>query len=384
AITWHSPAAGSEVYGMVRLEVAVSDADALTDITFSVDDVPLASIPAADREGYTAEWLAANWPDGEHTLLAVAHSDADDLGQAAITVTVNTPTRANSIPADAVKITPATDQIPPLLNPAFANIWENPVPLGAPVNTAGLEDSAFISPDGSTLYFFFTPDYDVPPDQQLFDGVTGIYRAERTNGTWSEPERVYLNTFGQESLEGAHTLLGDRLWFGSIRQGNYGEIDMWIAEWQGDHWANWTNAGELLNGEYDIGELDFTGDGRTMVFDSSRAGGLGQKDIWITYQDPDGAWSAPENIAAVNTSEIEGWPYITPDGSELWFTRYDQGVPVIYRTLNVNGVWQPPELIVSQFAGEPALDSASNLYFIHHYIQNSTVIEADIYFAARK
>ncbi|NDJ76543.1 MAG: hypothetical protein GYB65_09825, partial [Chloroflexi bacterium] len=33
AITWHSPAAGSEVYGMVRLEVAVSDADALTDIT---------------------------------------------------------------------------------------------------------------------------------------------------------------------------------------------------------------------------------------------------------------------------------------------------------------------------------------------------------------
>ncbi len=45
---------------------------------------------------------------------------------------------------------------------------------------------------------------------------------------------------------------------------------------------------------------------------------------------------------------------------------------------------QEPELIVSQFAGEPTLDDAGNLYFVHHYFEHGQMIEADIYVAYRK
>ncbi len=49
------------------------------------------------------------------------------------------------------------------------------VPLGSGVNTAGAEDSAFIIPDGNTVYFWFTPDPGIPAQKQIIDGVTGIY-----------------------------------------------------------------------------------------------------------------------------------------------------------------------------------------------------------------
>ena len=64
--------------------------------------------------------------------------------------------------------------------------------MEGPVNTAGAEDSPFVTPDGQTLYFFFTPDVRVPAEQQLFDGVTGIWVTHRVDGGWTEPERVLL------------------------------------------------------------------------------------------------------------------------------------------------------------------------------------------------
>ncbi len=67
--------------------------------------------------------------------------------------------RLDKLPSDISKRKPETDQYPPVLH---SNQYENPVPLGSGVNTAGAEDSPFVLPDGNTLYFFFTPDIRVP------------------------------------------------------------------------------------------------------------------------------------------------------------------------------------------------------------------------------
>ena len=98
-----------------------------------------------------------------------------------------------------------------------------------------------------------------------------------------------------------------------------------------------------------------------------------------------GEWQTPENVAAVDTVGDEGWPYVTQDGKELWFTRTDLGSPAICRSVKVNGAWCEPELIISQFAGEPSVDGDGNSYFVHHfYTVDSRMIEADIYVAQRK
>jgi hypothetical protein len=288
--------------------------------------------------------------------------------------------RESKIPAGQAKITPETDAHPPILH---SEEYEQPVPMPYPINTAGAEDSAFIMPDGNTFYIWFTPDVTVPPDKQILDDVTGIYVSNKVNGQWQQPQRVWLQDECHLALDGAPFVRGDEMWFCSAREGNYRGVDMWTAELQDCCWTNWQNAGQKLNVDYEIGELHITADGTEMYFHSGRAGGKGQYDIWVTRY-VDGEWQEPENVEAVNTSDNEGWPFITQDGNELWFTRTYLGTPAIFRSKKVDGEWQEPELIVSQFAAEPSLDNEGNIYFTHHFFEDGVMLEADYYVAYRK
>ena len=97
-----------------------------------------------------------------------------------------------------------------------------------------------------------------------------------------------------------------------------------------------------------------------------------------------GEWTNPTNINPVNTTEDETRPFVTPDGQELWVTRWHEGSPAIVRSRKEGGEWQEGELIVSRFAGEPTLDAQGNLYFVHHFYDEGVMLEVDIYVAYRK
>jgi hypothetical protein len=133
-----------------------------------------------------------------------------------------------------------------------------------------------------------------------------------------------------------------------------------------------------------VGELHFSRDWSELYYHALRPGGKGGYDIWMTKK-VDGVWQEPVNVDAVNTTVTEGWPWLSADGNELWFTRFYEGTPAIFRSKRVDGEWQAPEMIVSQFAGECTLDDAGNLYFTHHFFRTDGVmIESDIYFAKKK
>lgn len=289
--------------------------------------------------------------------------------------------RAAAIPTDAVKITPAMDTLPPVLH---SDEYEEPVPLGSGVNSAGAEDSAFIMPDGNTIYFFFTPDVSIPPEKQLIDGSTGIYVSYKQGNQWTEAERVLLQDENEVSLDGCVFVQGNEMWFCSARKGNLRELDMWIAQQKDGKWQDWGNAGSKLNVDYGIGEMHITADGNEMYFHADKSGGLGQYDIWVTKK-VNGEWQPPENVTPLNTSDPEGWPFITEDGNEIWFTRTYQGSPAIFKaTRSLEGEWSQPELVISQFAAEPTLYNEGNIYFTHHFYKDNNSLEADIYVAYRK
>jgi hypothetical protein len=285
--------------------------------------------------------------------------------------------RESKIPEDALKISPEKDLAPPKLHSAE---FEQPLPLPYPINTPGWEDSPFITPDGKTLYFWFTPSADIPPEKQLLDGVTGIYVSKKEDDGWSKAERVILSD--NAALDGCVFVLGDEMWFCSARPGNYRDVDIYTAEFKDGRWQNWRNAGKKLNVDYEVGELHITADGRELYFHSKREGGKGGYDIWVTRK-VNGEWQEPENVEAVNTPEDERLPFITQDGSELWFTRTYQGTPAIFRSKKINGTWQEPELVVSNYSGEPTLDAQGNLYFVH-FLLDGKRMEADIYVAKRR
>jgi hypothetical protein len=288
-------------------------------------------------------------------------------------------TRAESIPDDAIKMTPALDAHPPVLHAAG---WDPPAPLTGPVNTAGAEDSPFITPDGSTFYFFFTPDVRVPPEGQLLDGVSGIWAARRVGTAWAEPARVVLQTDDRLALDGCAFAMGDTLWFCSAREG-YTGIHHFTARACGTGWCDVALAGDIDLSGYEVGELHISADGGELYFGSTRAGGVGESDLWLSRRGGEG-WGPPENIAAVNTPAWEGQPFLTQDGSELWFTRFHLGAPAVFRSRREAGVWTAPEMILSSFAGEPTLDAAGSIYFVHHFYQDTTMVEADIYVATRQ
>ena len=288
--------------------------------------------------------------------------------------------RLESIPITAVKQLPASDRLPPQLH---STEFQPPVPMDSAVNTAGAEDSAFVTPDGNSIYFWFTPDGTIPAEKQLIDGVTGIYLSSKVGGQWQPTERVLLQKSDDVSLDGCVLVQGNQMWFCSARVGNYRGVDMWTAEYKDGKWTNWQNAGKLLNQDYEIGEMHITADGNEIYFHSGRAGGKGGYDIWVTRK-VNNEWQTPENIEAINTADTEGWPFVTQDGKELWYTGWYLGSPAIFRSKKVNGQWSIPELIISQFAAEPSLDNDGNLYFTHHFYWDGKQLDADIYVAYRK
>ena len=281
--------------------------------------------------------------------------------------------REAKLPPEAVKMTSETDDHPPQV---LSVDYEKPIPVPGAVNTPGAEDSPFITPDGDTLYFFFTPDVNIPAEKQILDQVTGIYVSKKVKGQWSDPERILLQDTGKLALDGCEFVQGDVMWFCSSREGYVG-VHWFTAEYKNGKWQDWRNAD--FDAHYKVGELHFTTDGKGLFFASERPGGKGGLDIWVSNK-VNGEWQEPLNLATVNTKDDEGWPAINPDGKELWFYR-NYG---LWRSKNVGGEWQMAEQIVSSLAGEPSVDNVGNVYFVHHFFKNDQMIEADIYVAYKK
>ncbi len=284
------------------------------------------------------------------------------------------PTRESKIPSYAIKQNPEIDENPPL---SLSDEYENPVPLSSTINTAGAEDSPFIPADfPNTLYFFFTPDVNVPAEKQLLDGVTGIYTSSKSGTDWATPQRIFLNEKGKLTLDGCEFVSRNIMWFCSARE-DYTGIHWFSAEFENGRWTNWKNAD--FPSDYQVGELHISSDAKELYYHSSRPGGKGGLDIW-KLTNVNGEWKNPENIEGINSVGDEGWPALSPNGNELWFSK-DY---TVWRSKKINNEWSQPEKMFSPLAGEPTIDAQGNVYFVHHFFKNNKMIEADIYFARRK
>ncbi|MFH0975379.1 MAG: OmpA family protein [Spirochaetota bacterium] len=98
----------------------------------------------------------------------------------------------------------------------------------------------------------------------------------------------------------------------------------------------------------------FTADGKTLVFNSKR-GSSGYQHIYISYYKND-AWTNPVPISEINSRYDDESPYITPDGSFIFFSSDRDGsfempkdmsgqIKVsfdLYVSKNVEGRWSSP------------------------------------------
>ena len=119
---------------------------------------------------------------------------------------------------------------------------------------------------------------------------------------------------------------GLALYFASKRAGGSGDRDLWVTtrETKDDPWGTPVNLGSPINSSAYEGAPCTSADGLELYFVSGRPGGSGTWDIWVatrkTQSDP---WGAPVNLGpTVNSPLKENQPSISADGLKLYFSDY--------------------------------------------------------------
>ena len=218
--------------------------------------------------------------------------------------------------------------------------WEEPVDLGPNVNSSGLEASPTLSSDGHLLFFSsdrpggqgsndiyvvrradksddlgWGPAVNLGPDvntagfeaggvylESAEEGAVNFYFVRGPNSVALDIYTAPVNTDGESggpavlvaelsiqdpAITDAHPSLrpdGREIYFHSNRAGSLGASDLWRSTRRSVHdaWSTPENVGAPLSSTANDFQPSLSHDGRTLIFGSVRAGGMGGSDIWMT------------------------------------------------------------------------------------------------------
>lgn len=217
--------------------------------------------------------------------------------------------------------------------------------LGAEVNTSFNEYFPSTNADESAIYF-------TRRDRQGED----IWVSYNYGNQWStaikidEPELenetrfISINTFDND---GAHTITagGRQLLFTSCqRPGGMGSCDLYIVYRKGEEWGR-PKMLPTVNTRGWESQPCMSADGKKLFFVSSREGGQGESDIYMSELTAEG-FSTPVNLGSkLNSIGAEDRPFIHPDGQTLYFSSDGHpgyGGKDLYMSRWENGEWQVP------------------------------------------
>ena len=160
------------------------------------------------------------------------------------------------------------------LNPSHG--WTAPQHLGCTVNSTGDEFSpAYVEENGSGVLYF----------SSNRGGNHDIYRSvQQSDGTFAAPVAVAgLNTTSDEFRPNVRKD-GREIVFDSNRHGGLGATDIYAATRSSvdQAWSAPVNLGPAINSTAGESRASLSWDGRTLLFGSGKAGGEGMADIYYS------------------------------------------------------------------------------------------------------
>ncbi len=228
--------------------------------------------------------------------------------------------------------------------------WEEPQNLGPPVNTADDgEVTPCISAEGKTLYFSKTGTL----------GSNDIYYSQWNGSSWSVPTPIpgNVNTNNTETKPFI-SADGKKLLFESYRAEGFGEFDIWMSEWDSvnNEWGNPINLGPNINTFYRESSPSLTADGKKLYFMSLGWPHPNGQAIFVSSWNGTG-WDTPLALSdGVNRNSTEDDPNISSDGKTLYFIRWNIYGPQIYVSYWENSDWSEAENL-----GSPVNDTFRSL-----------------------
>ena len=188
-----------------------------------------------------------------------------------------------------------------------------PKNLGDSVNSDVSEYFPTITLDGQQLIY----------TRRVENMNEDFYGSSFVQDRWTKSKGLFGN-INTNRNEGALTISQDGEWLiftGCLFPEGYGSCDLYISYLTPDGWSSPENLGRRVNSSEWDSSPSLSPDKRDLYFASTRPGGYGGSDIYVSRRLSNGIWSDPENLgASVNTAGNEIYPFIHADNQTLYFT----------------------------------------------------------------
>ncbi len=188
-------------------------------------------------------------------------------------------------------------------------------PLDGDINLEPRKGAITVSQDGDWL--FFAADI-------AGAGIGGfdIYKSVYTPSGWSEQENLG-DSINTDFWESSPAISPDKraLYFSSTRPGGYGGADLYVSYLKPNgRWTEAVNMGLTINTAGDEMAPFIHADNQTLYFTSDGLPGYGGSDLFVLKKLPNGQWGIPENMGyPINTIENEGSLAVAADGYTAYY-----------------------------------------------------------------
>ena len=189
------------------------------------------------------------------------------------------------------------------------------VPLDGDINLEPRKGAITVSQDGDWL--FFAADI-----AGAGIGDFDIYKSVYTPSGWSEQENLG-DSINTDFWESSPAISPDKraLYFSSTRPGGYGGADLYVSYLNPNgRWTEALNMGPTINTAGDEMAPFIHADNQTLYFTSDGLPGYGGSDLFVLKKLPNGQWGIPENMGyPINTIENEGSLAVAADGYTAYY-----------------------------------------------------------------
>jgi Tol biopolymer transport system component len=197
--------------------------------------------------------------------------------------------------------------------------WGAPVNLGPTINSADDEGAPVFSRDGH--FMFFQGNY--PGGLGDVDIWVSWRQHTHDDFGWQPPLALGAGVNSAALDAGPSYFENDeggapQLYFGSTRLGT---VDIYLSELMADGSFGPAQLVPELNSPMTESRPSIRHDGLEIFFYSDRVGSIdGSDDLWTSTRESTLApWSTPVNLGAINTTSLERFPHLSPDGTTLFF-----------------------------------------------------------------
>ncbi|MEL7497623.1 MAG: hypothetical protein AAFN77_08440 [Planctomycetota bacterium] len=199
--------------------------------------------------------------------------------------------------------------------------WTKPQPLMPNEKKYKYVDPHF-SPDGKKLFFIYTKpaDKSKAPKRQKFD----IWYVERKDKGWGDPVNVGAPISTIDAEEYFVSLTSEKTIFFGSNRADRNNFDLYSSRLgkNGRYEEPKPLPGKVNTDKYEADVFVATDESYVIFSSSGREDGFGRGDLYVSFKDSAGNWSAGKNLGdRVNSKQQEFAPSISRDGKALFFSR---------------------------------------------------------------